>query len=348
MKDIKFSIILPIYNVDEFLEQCIKSLLEQTYENYEIFLIDDGSQDHSAEICKKYISDKVHYVYQKNSGVSVARNKGIEMSTGNWIVFVDPDDWVENNFLQTFYDNIDNKTDIILCDDFVEFPNKQILNNIYQKDFTFKTSNEKDDLIIQFFSKNGCKYFPQYHDCSAPWGKAFKKELITDNNLIFEKELRRAQDKIFNLYAFEYSKCIKYCQIATYHYRMNENSTWGKFSPNIENDLKKLYKHMNEYIEKYKKNDKNFQQFFYEKITLSINSIFRQYYYNTKYTENKKKKYNDINRLINDEPFNSAIKNINKKKLSIQEKIFVYFLKKRQYDMCGLLINMRRKFLSGR
>ena len=109
------SIVVPIYNVENYLRQCLDSIMGQTYQNFECLLINDGSPDHSADICREYVSKDSRFKYfeKENGGVSSARNLGIERSEGAYITFIDSDDWVESDYLEVLYKAlIDEKADI--------------------------------------------------------------------------------------------------------------------------------------------------------------------------------------------------------------------------------------------
>ena len=99
------SIIVPIYNVENYLRQCLDSIMGQTYKNFECLLINDGSPDHSADICREYVSkdSRFRYFEKENGGVSSARNLGIEYSKGEYITFIDSDDWVDSDYLEALY-----------------------------------------------------------------------------------------------------------------------------------------------------------------------------------------------------------------------------------------------------
>lgn len=101
----KISIVIPVYNVESYLDKCVKSVLEQTYTDFELFLIDDGSIDRSGEICEKYAQEdkRVRVIHQKNQGVSVARNVGIDLAEGRYITFLDSDDFVSKYYLELLY-----------------------------------------------------------------------------------------------------------------------------------------------------------------------------------------------------------------------------------------------------
>jgi len=118
MTSSKISIIVPIYNLDSYLENCISSIIKQTYSNLEIILVNDGSTDHSKEICDKYKAkdDRIIVIHQENQGVSVARNNGLDVATGDYIGFVDADDWIEANMFEVLYINmLKYKADISMC-----------------------------------------------------------------------------------------------------------------------------------------------------------------------------------------------------------------------------------------
>ena len=111
------SIIVPIYNVEKYLRQCLDSILNQTYQNFECLLINDGSLDNSADICREYVSKDSRFKYfeKENGGVSSARNLGIECSRGEYITFIDSDDWVDYDYLEVLYNSlVDERADIAI------------------------------------------------------------------------------------------------------------------------------------------------------------------------------------------------------------------------------------------
>ena len=111
----KVSIIVPIYNAEKYLEECISSITNQTYKNLQIILVNDGSKDKSWELCKKIkdTDNRISIATQSNSGVSVARNRGLELADGEWIMFVDPDDILDKKIVEDLLANISSKIDIV-------------------------------------------------------------------------------------------------------------------------------------------------------------------------------------------------------------------------------------------
>ncbi|HBS2747387.1 TPA: glycosyltransferase, partial [Klebsiella quasipneumoniae subsp. quasipneumoniae] len=113
------SVILPIYNIkEEYLETCIQSVCRQTLDDIEIILVNDGSTNNCLEVCTKFshTDNRIIVIDQPNSGVSVARNSGLAIARGEWIAFVDPDDWLEPDYLSSLYNNISSNTEIVICD----------------------------------------------------------------------------------------------------------------------------------------------------------------------------------------------------------------------------------------
>ena len=108
MENQTFSIIVPVYNVEQYLENCINSVLNQSYRNFQLILVDDGSKDSSGEICDRFAQkdSRVKVMHKQNAGVSGARNTGIEIATGQFICFIDSDDWIESDYLQKIVDEI--------------------------------------------------------------------------------------------------------------------------------------------------------------------------------------------------------------------------------------------------
>lgn len=190
------SVIVPIYNMKQYLQRAVDTLLNQTYTNYEIILVNDGSTDGSEELCKEIISEhpEVRYIYKENGGLSSARNCGIENAKGDYIIFPDPDDWVTDDYLETLVNlNVKYNSDLEICGYFISdekgdvnaHPDKSI-------DITNKS--------IALFNVVSPSWF-----CGFAWNKLYHLDIIRQNNLRFDTELGMAQDLHF---AFRYiSNC---------------------------------------------------------------------------------------------------------------------------------------------
>ena len=237
---IKISVIIPIYNSKEYINRCIDSLVNQkNFNDYEIILVDDGSSDGSEKVCDEYEKNykNIKVFHKKNEGVSIARNKGIKESKGDYITFVDSDDYVDEYMLYNFSNAIEKlQSDIIFCG----------YNNIFVK-------NNKKIIInaCKFDNIDLCefndKYFKNYY-CNylihGPYNKIYKSCIIKDNNIKFDENLKICEDAIFVIDCLKKCKTISSIEECYYNYMQNGTSDTliRKFSENeIEANWKLYY-----------------------------------------------------------------------------------------------------------
>ncbi len=216
-----FSIVVPVYNVEPFLRQCLDSLICQTYDDKEIIIVDDGSTDGCAEICDEFASayDGVSVIHQNNQGLSAARNAGMANARGEWIVFADSDDWVEPDFLELLQAHIlASKTD--LCHVSYDVVN-ELGDDINEK----KTEN--NDLIYSF--PNEKQRFDFYFEIMMQtvrvWGSAYRRNIIEEYGLQFvDTEKVYSEDLLFNFQYILHARSVVYAKDVLYYYRKREGS----------------------------------------------------------------------------------------------------------------------------
>lgn len=186
------SVIVPVYNVEKYLRQCLDSILAQTFTDFELLLIDDGSPDTSGTICDEYASrdPRVRVFHQPNSGVSAARNVGIEQSKGELICFVDSDDWVEPNYCQTIVDSIGDAEMLIFGTADVYPDGSRIIRYSGALPQQGKEGIEESVRMLMD-NKTKADIF------AAPWNKAFKSEIIKKENIRFVEGLFLYEDEVF-------------------------------------------------------------------------------------------------------------------------------------------------------
>lgn len=184
-----FSIIVPVYNVEKYLRQCIDSVLEQTYSDFELILIDDGSPDNSGIICDEYVDrdNRVRVVHKDNGGVSDARNTGISMANGEFIWFLDSDDFMAASAMKKIADIIARNSDVemITCAHYNEYSNGKREVKSLPLDDT-KVNIGRNKFFMTLYKSNG-SYF-------SPWRNIYRKSVIQKNKLRFEKGLVCAED----------------------------------------------------------------------------------------------------------------------------------------------------------
>lgn len=246
MKKDLISVIIPIYNVELYLEKCIDSIINQTYKHIEIILVNDGSPDNCGEICEKYkeLDSRIKVVHKKNGGLSDARNAGLEVATGKYVVFIDSDDYVEKDLIEESYKVIDeNNLDLVSFDYRKVDENGEIIEeSILGLEDNIYDLNELglNEYIIK-------KIYTYEHGVEA-WHKMYKMSIIKDNNLKFTyNDLIFAEDLLFNLsYLVNVKKCATISQ-TYYNYLIRETSIMGK----PKKDLFIRYRNLFQTLEKY-------------------------------------------------------------------------------------------------
>lgn len=208
------SVIVPIYNVEKYIYECLDSIVNQTYKNLEIILVDDGSLDSSGKICDGYAANdvRIKVIHKENGGVSSARNVALNMATGDWIYFIDPDDWVELNTLELSLDMI-KKTNTDMC--FFDYENVYEGNTIYRKVFF------SNDTI--FTDLNNIKTLSMYMFWTGNCNFLVKSSLIT-NDIRYDEKLNIGEDTIFKFGLYKNIKSFSYIKKALYHYRVRSAS----------------------------------------------------------------------------------------------------------------------------
>lgn len=220
----KISVIVPIYNVEKYLENCINSIIVQTLEDIEIILINDGSTDKSYEIINKYkaIDSRIIVINKKNSGVSAARNSGLKVSRGEYIAFIDSDDWIEQNMLEKLY-KLGKKynSEVVAC-------NFKSFNDIYN---TFnKYPIDEGEYVGKSVIKEKILSKVISGKLKTPvWDKIYKKEFLQNNNIKFDEKITRFEDWYFIIEVYEKVHNLYYLDKNMYNYRIANNTLSNKY-----------------------------------------------------------------------------------------------------------------------
>ena len=203
------SVIVPVYKVEAFLPRCINSLLNQTFKKFELILIDDGSPDRCGLICDEYVEkdDRIKVIHQENKKVGGARNAGLNIAQGEWIAFIDPDDWVHKDFLKVLASGANGVTDIVICDCIVT--DKESLEDAVFQSVDFK------DLDLNSIEKNR---FIQ----SRVWGRLYKKETLGEARFVPGTE--PTEDSCFNVLLFNQDMVFRTTTAKLYYYYVRPES----------------------------------------------------------------------------------------------------------------------------
>ncbi|MDR7239971.1 glycosyltransferase family 2 protein [Neobacillus drentensis] len=245
----KASVIVPIYNAEKHLDKCIKSILTQSFSDFELILVNDGSKDNSLNICRKYqYQDKrVIIIDKKNEGSIAARRTGVEASVGNYVMFVDADDWIHKKALETLYlEAIQNDLDVTVCNIYKVYNNAALIKRKNQSSYfkeakIYNREKIKEELVIAYFHGHP---FP-----SSLFAKLYKRELLLSCGKYLKSIIFFGDDLYYNLEILLKSDRIKIIDKPLYFYRNGGNTS--KYMPYLFNDMISGYQVQKEVIEEY-------------------------------------------------------------------------------------------------
>lgn len=228
----KISIIIPVYNVENNLESLIRSILNQSYDNYELILIDDGSKDRSSEICDEFADKYSHIIclHQKNAGVSSARNRGLSMATGDYITFIDSDDSIKEDYLKCLAKATDNESNDIVIGGYRIIHNGFGLDeDRFINDVVFDTT-ELDAECMAKALKLGL--------LNSTWGKLFSKDAIKD--IKYNVDMSYGEDTCFLLDSIKKAKRLRFASCSNYTYICDTGLSVANSPKKIDSMIKYL------------------------------------------------------------------------------------------------------------
>lgn len=231
-RGVRLSIIIPVYNVSKYLNECLKSLIEKNRQDYEIILVNDGSTDNSAYICEQYSREyeQIQFYSKENSGVSDTRNMGIDLSNGEYLAFIDADDYVENGYIDKIISLLDYKADIYIYGYY-----EQNEKGIFKKEVTRRKSG------MQEMNSAICEnIFSELH--YQVWNKIFKAEIVKEKGIKFDSNLRISEDLKFWVDYFYYISNLYILDKPIYYYRYNENGAVRKKSLDVFKQIDTVFK----------------------------------------------------------------------------------------------------------
>ena len=243
-----FSVIVPVYNVKGFIRPCVDSILSQSFRDYEVLLVDDGSTDGSSAICDEYEQKepRVRVIHKQNGGLVSARNAGIAQANGEYILYVDGDDWVSEKWLEVIRHQIvsaPEKPDIVVFGSVMVYDNRQ-RNNIINTEAGFY---DRTRLEKEIFPRLLCDLQLEYGEAvflPASWNKAFKIELLRAHRC-FDEGIRLGEDTAYVFECLLNAKSAVVCKEILYYYnRLNLESTLSRDDPNRINKRLHLFQYI--------------------------------------------------------------------------------------------------------
>lgn len=329
----RFSICIPAYNVSSYLKQCINSVLAQTYSDYEVIIVDDGSSDTTNEIADCYSNKyaNIRVIHQINTGLFHARITAMKASQGDYIIHLDADDWLESEALYKINDEIQNyNADVVLYNNYISKDNQNRKEQISLGSQKKVWMSDTREVIEKFFNTGKIQ---------AIWKKAIKKSIINLEKLEKLPRITMTEDWIHSYYPLINAKVIVYIPDTLYNYRINANSMCKKFDPLIYESTKLIHEMQNAFLESNTDicQDINPERWLLVKIAKAL-------IYNLSEVTDKNRYYLFLSKVYED----TEIKNIfvNYRGLEIKYRIPLEMLYKKQfkqlYDIKRFIVFVRK------
>ncbi len=309
----------------QFLGRCLDSVVNQTYDSLEIILVNDGSTDSSGDICHTYAQNdnRIKVIHQVNSGVSSARNTGLDAATGDYISFVDPDDYIELNTYETLIPYLGNDIDILR---FNAKRKGEILNWLPFKG-EYSGDRFEQEVVLPMI---GSEKFGGMFILGVLWVHLFKRDLIEKNHIRFNKELRRCEDRLFTITTMLHANKMFFVDDILYHYQVNDESLSNRYDPIrwqqeliFLDDLKKKYFETKSLSFIIKAN----QRISNDYVLRAITSINNEYFTNN--DSSFWQRYKNIKKIINNPNTRLSIKYIQREKSGLKGDLIIGMIKYR-------------------
>lgn len=337
MNNIKISIIVPVYNVEKYIERCLKSIVNQTLKDIEIIIVNDGTLDRSLNICKDFAKkDNRIKIYSKtNEGLGLTRNYGMKYAKGKYIAFVDSDDFIDENFYEKLYNAAEeNKCDMSLGEYIINLPdNKKKEINSGKLDFGVNVIEAKDVLYSMLNIQN-----EKYHKIGmSVWRAIYKRELINNNNICFLSEREYVSEDIcFNFEVLKRITKVALVQGVYYYYCYNAISLSHTYRSDRLEKTKKLFNKLKELSSDLPEK---------ERLENGINDLFISYIHGIINQEVKNKvpiikKYRNIKTILNDKDVINSIRN--KEKKDIKQNVIDFFIRKKYASIILILYLIKK------
>lgn len=321
----KLSVIIPVYKVEPYLRQCLDSVIHQTYDNLEIIIVDDGSPDCCGEICDEYAEkdNRIQVIHKKNEGLCAARNEGICRVTGEWLTFVDSDDWCELNYYENIISQIVDPTVDVVCagGQIRETPNGRhtyYADYADERNFYFcdKESIEKLQIMV-LTSKR------RFGVLAAPWDKLYRTEFLKGRRILFDPSCKALEDVWFNFQVFQEAQKVEGHLAVGYHYRKLSTSITGSYNPKRPKINYDLVCKLQDYALRHNKSDSMYNAIHAFALGLIKNTL-PLYYFNPQNDKGRKKIKTEFNEMKSWPYFHEAIWNKENQYLNPKQIVLKY------------------------
>lgn len=329
----KFSIVVPVYKVEQFLPKCIESLTHQTLRDIEIILVDDGSPDQCGHICDQYAQEdaRIQVIHKVNGGVSAARNDGLEKATGEYIIFCDSDDWMEKDACEKLYNKaVSTDSDIVIANVYEAYPDRNKMAKFYAQEFTTDDPAFIKKMIQADFYRTYCPMpdasGPAF-GYGGPWNKAVRVSMLRENNIKFDLRVKGIFDDIlYTAHILAVAKRVSYIKDCVYYYRQIATSITASYKANTLEINRAIFQSWQEFMTAYDANG-DFLKPYYANVVRRLAQSLPVYFFSEKAAKPKKKMIAELKQVLSQEPYNTAAKLVDEKKLTKYHQVIAVLMR---------------------
>ena len=333
----KVAIVVPVYKVPfDYLDQCLDSIIHQSFKDIEILVVDDGSPEEWAVKCDSYLEkdSRVRVFHKKNGGLSDARNYGLGEARSEWITFVDGDDWIDPDFIASFVDRIENRTelsDIYFYSGYRNYPQREEIKVPHFPDGTlFRSYEEREELQTRCFTTHVIKGGNiKGITISSGCMKVFRTDFLKSKNLLFPI-VPYDEDSLFYLDSLEAASSVEYVSKAVYHYRYTEGSIVNKYRPNTIREQEIYLGYIFEFAKKHNKSQ-DFIDKVYLRVMTSMLLMVKNNFFHNDNPDSFFVRHRKCAMCFRQEPYSTALRKIHIGDLRRNAKIKLLFLRLHLY-----------------
>ena len=326
----KVSVVVPCYKVEQYLPQMIESLLNQTLRDLEIILVDDGSPDRTGAICDEYAArdGRVRVIHKPNGGVAAARNDGLDLAQGQWIIFCDSDDYLEPDALERLVEKGEqSRADVVFGDVNLVFDQRVKPAVFYKNEFVTEDRHLIDKLIEADFYKYYCFDPPEggaAFGYGGPWNKLVRRELMVENKIRFDLKVRGIfDDLIFTAYIFGAAKRVAYVHVPVYNYRQLDSSITHSYKADLLEINREIFGAWQSFMELYGP-DGRFLKPYYANVLRRLKAALGLYFFNKKNENSFRQQCKQLKALLRSEPYRTALLELDSSKLRYKYDLLLW------------------------
>ena len=317
----KVSIIVPCYKVEEYIGELIESLIRQTMRDIEVILVDDGSPDRTGAICDEYAAkdSRLHVIHKPNGGVSAARNDGLRVATGEYVLFSDSDDYLPEDAIELLYEKaMADDSDIVIGDINQVFPKEEKMGRFYAEAFSVSDRSQLRELVKTVFYKTYCPWPYEGHAAfgyGGPCNKLVRRKMLVDNHIEFDLRVKGIYDDIiYSAYILSVAKTVSYIPRNVYNYRILDTSITRTYKKNTLEINTAIFEAWGDFLKKYNK-DGAYTAPYYANVLRRFDESLSNYFFNSQTPDPLGKRLKELQAIMDSEPYRSIAANVEASKL---------------------------------